>query len=149
MIEKEKPRVLFLCVANSCRSQMAEGIVRNMMGDEVDAYSAGAQPTTVNNFALEVLEEKGFDVSLHRSKSVEEFRGHEFDLIVTVCGEGEYSCPAWLDKGKKIHVPYPDPAAATGTREEVLNVFRGVRDSMIKKLLVEVVKNLKAVGAMK
>ncbi len=145
-MKDRKAKVLFLCVANSCRSQIAEGIVRNMMGADIEAYSAGSEPTVVNSYALEAMEEKGFDVSMHRSKSVEEFRGHDFDLVVTVCGEEETACPAWLDKGKKIHMPFPDPASEQGTREEVLNVFRRVRDTMIVKLLPEVYRNLKEIG---
>jgi arsenate reductase len=124
-------RVLFLCTGNSARSQMAEAIVNARMGQEWQAVSAGTQPTGyVHPNAIRVLAEMGIDISGARSKSAEEFRGAAFDLAVTVCDDAAENCPVWLGEGKRVHLGFPDPAKTTGTDEQVMTVFRKVRDGI-------------------
>ncbi len=126
-----KRRVLFLCTGNSARSQMAEGLVNHLLGDRWEASSAGTQPAGyVHPLALEAMAELGIDISAQRSKSVEEFRDAEFDVVITVCDDAARNCPVWLGKGKKVHLGFPDPAAGTGSDGERLEVFRRVRDGL-------------------
>lgn len=130
----EKRKVLFLCTGNSCRSQMAEAIVNARLGDEWEAVSAGTQPAGyVHPRALAVLSEIGIQHT-GRSKLADEFRGVDFDLVVTVCDDAAENCPVWLGKGKRVHLGFPDPAKATGTDEEVMNAFRRVRDDIALKV---------------
>jgi arsenate reductase len=130
-----KHRVLFLCTGNSCRSQMAEALVNSRMGGEWEAFSAGSHPTGfVHPKALQVLAEIGIQ---HQgwSKSMNEFQGQTFDLVVTVCDEAAESCPIWVGKGEKVHMGFPDPAEAIGSEEEILNTFRSVCGDMNRKVL--------------
>ena len=128
-------KVLFLCTGNSCRSQMAEAIV-NARYPEWQAFSAGTHPTgSVHPMAIRVLQEIGIQHS-GVSKNVEQFRGDEFDLVVTVCDEANEECPVWLGKGKRVHQGFKDPAKADGTDEERLAVFREVRDELLEKIPV-------------
>jgi arsenate reductase (thioredoxin) len=123
--------ILFLCTGNSCRSQMAEAIVNARMSDQWLAYSAGTAPTgSVHPNAIRVLEEIGIHHQ-GRSKSVDELRGIDFDLVITVCDSAAEECPLWLGPGKRMHHSFPDPAKATGNEEQTLTVFRQVRDDMI------------------
>jgi len=133
-IRIQKLKVLFLCVANSCRSQMAEGVTRHFLGGQFEAFSAGTMATYVNPNAIKVMNEIGIDISHHRSKEVAEFAEQSFDLVITVCEEGDAACPVWLGGGNKVHIPFYDPVRARGTEEEVLTVFRRVRDEMKEKL---------------
>lgn len=120
-------QVLFLCTGNSARSQMAEAIVNARMGDEWRAVSAGTQPTgLVHPKAKEALAEIGIEHS-GRSKHAAEFRDVPFDLVVTVCDDAAENCPVWLGQGRRVHLGFPDPAQATGTDVDVLDVFRQVR----------------------
>jgi arsenate reductase len=124
-------RVLFLCTGNSARSQMAEAIVNARMGDTWQAFSAGTQPTGyVHPYAIRVLAEIGIDISGARTKSAEEFRGATFDLVVTVCDDAAENCPVWLGEGKRVQLGFPDPAKASGTDEQIIAVFRKVRDDI-------------------
>ncbi len=134
-IRNQKSRVLFLCVANSCRSQMAEGLTRHYLGEHFEVFSAGYMSTYVNPNAIKVMSELGIDISHHRSKEVSEFQGEKFDVVITVCDEGDASCPVWLGEGNKVHIPFYDPVQARGTEEEVLSAFRRVRDEMKETLL--------------
>ena len=123
-------QVLFLCTGNSCRSQMAEAIVNAQLGDAWAAYSAGTQPAGyVHPLALQVLREIGIEHQ-GRSKSADEFRQMPFDLVVTVCDSAAEQCPVWLGKGRCVQHSFPDPAKAEGTDEQVMNVFRTVRDDI-------------------
>src|SRR5512136_1919453 len=123
-------RVLFLCTGNSCRSQMAEALVNHDLGQIWAAYSAGTHPAgLVHPMALRALAEIGI-AHQGASKSVDVFRGQSFDLVVTLCGEAEEDCPAWLGPGRRAHLGFPDPARATGSEEEILAVFRQVRDDI-------------------
>jgi len=129
-----KRRVLFLCTGNSCRSQMAEAIVSARLGDEWEAVSAGTKPTgSVHPKALAALAEIGIDHQ-GRSKSADEFRGVDFDLVVTVCDSAAEECPIWLGKGRKLHHSFPDPAKVRGTDDEIMAAFRAVRDAIDKEI---------------
>jgi arsenate reductase len=131
----EKLRLLFLCKGNSCRSQVAEALVKSRLGEAWDVYSAGSHPAGfVHTKALEVLAEIGIQHN-GRSKSMDEFRGQSFDLVVTVCDDSTEDCPVWLGKGEKAHLGFPDPAEATGSEEEIMNAFRSVRDDMATRIL--------------
>jgi len=126
-------RVLFLCTGNSCRSQMAEAIV-NARHPDWRAYSGGIRPIgVVHPMAIRVLREIGIE---HRgeSKSAEEFRDAVFDLVVTVCDEANEVCPVWPGAGRKVHETFLDPASATGSDDERLEVFRQVRDEMLRRI---------------
>ena len=125
-----KRKVLFLCTGNSCRSQLAEAIVNARLGDEWAAVSAGTYPTGfVHPNAIRVLKEIGIEHQ-GRSKNVDEFRTAPFDLVVTVCDSAAEECPVWLGQGQRVHLGFPDPAKTTGNDEEVLAVFRAVRDDI-------------------
>jgi arsenate reductase len=130
--------ILFLCVANSARSQLAEGIARSLAPAGLMVWSAGSRPTSVRPEAIAVLKEIGIDISAHRSKSVTEIPAAEVDVVVTLCGEEE--CPVFLGKAARLHWGLPDPAAVDGSEAERLAAFRKVRDelrSRIAALLTE------------
>ncbi len=127
-----KKKILFICTHNSARSQMAEGIVNALYGDKFEAFSAGTDPRGVNPFAIEVLKEIGIDISHHRSKSIEEFKGEKFDYVVTVCDNAKENCPYFPGGEKYIHRGFMDPASIEGTYEEKLEAFRKVRDEILK-----------------
>ncbi|MDY7039652.1 MAG: arsenate reductase ArsC [Chloroflexota bacterium] len=130
-----KKHVLFLCTGNSARSQMAEGLINHFLGDRWEAFSAGTKPAGyVHPLAVRVMAELGINISAQRSKSVDEFREAAFDLVVTVCDDAARNCPVWLGKGKRVHLGFPDPAAATGSEDERLEVFRQVRDGLRQKV---------------
>ena len=124
--------LLFLCVANSARSQMAEGLARARFGDRVRIASAGSSPATVSPFAIAALDEFGIDISGQRSKSVETIDPASVDLVVTLCAEEV--CPAFLGTARRLHWPLPDPAGAAGSDGEKLGGFRTVRDEIARRL---------------
>ena len=128
--------MLFLCAGNSCRSQMAEGLLRHMAPQVFDVHSAGVETHGLNPNAVDVMAEIGIDISHHRSKCTEEYARQTFDCVVTVCDDSENNpCPVFLGQaGKRLHVPVTDPAAATGSEEEILGVFRQVRDQIKAEL---------------
>ena len=129
-------QVLFLCTGNSCRSQMAEGLVNHYLSDEWRALSAGTKPAGyVHPMAIQVMGELGIDLSQQTSKSVDVFRRSAPDLVITVCSEADENCPVWLGKGPKVHIGFDDPAKAIGSEEERLAVFRRVRDEIRKQLI--------------
>ena len=129
-------KVLFLCTGNSCRSQMAEGLVNHYLGDEWRAYSAGTAPAGyVHPLAVRALAELDIDISRQRSKPADELRKTHFDLVVTVCDDAAENCPVWLGGGRKVHVGFEDPAKAAGSDEERLAVFRRVRDEIRREIL--------------
>jgi len=129
-----KKRILFLCTANSCRSQMAEGLINNFLGNKITAFSAGTNATNVNPTAIEVMQEIGIDISKHQSKNLTAFDGQSFDYVITLCGDANETCPLYIGGTKKIHIGFDDPAKATGTKEEVLHEFRRVRDDIKERL---------------
>ncbi len=135
-----KRKVLFLCIGNSCRSQMAEAIVNARLGGMWEAVSAGTRPAGyVHPKALAALSEIGIQYT-GRSKLADEFRGMDFDLVVTVCDSAAEECPVWLGKGKRVHRNFPDPAKAEGTDDEMMQVFRSVRDA-IEREIVAILEN--------
>jgi len=115
---------------------MAEGLVNHFLGDEWEAHSAGTVPAgTVHPLAVEAMAELGIDISHQRSKSVAEFRDAEFDIVITVCDDAAQNCPLWLGSGQVKHVGFADPAAATGSEEERLDLFRQVRDGIRREVI--------------
>jgi thioredoxin type arsenate reductase len=124
--------ILFLCVANSARSQLAEGIARSLAPAGLTVWSAGSRPTSVRAEAIAVLQEIGIDISTHRSKSVTEIPAAEVDVVVTLCGEEE--CPVFLGQARRLHWGLPDPAAVGGSQAERLAAFRRVRDELRKRI---------------
>jgi arsenate reductase len=131
-----RKRVLFLCTANSARSQMAEGLVNHFLSDRWEAYSAGTQPAGyVHPLAIRAMAELGIDISGQRSKSTDEFRDAAFDVVITVCNDAAQSCPVWLGQGHRVHIGFPDPVAATGSEEERFETFHRARDGLHRKVL--------------
>ena len=125
--------VLFLCVANSARSQMAEGLARKRFGDRVRVQSAGSRPSTVNPYAVEVMREVGVDLSAHTSKSVDGIDPASVDTVITLCAEEV--CPVFLGQATRLHWPLPDPASTEPLpREELLARFRAARDELDRRL---------------
>ena len=125
-----KKRVLFICTHNSARSQMAEALLRALYGEKYDACSAGTQPSQINPDAVRVMKEIGIDISRRRSKSVDEFRGWKFDLVVTVCDQARESCPLFPGAKNYLHQGFEDPSGFEGTEAEKLALFRKVRDEI-------------------
>lgn len=123
-------RILFLCVANSARSQMAEGLARDLLGPEFEVLSAGSEPTRVNPLAIRALAEVGVDISAHRAKGLEAIDPKAVDLVITLCAEEV--CPVFLGHARRLHWPLPDPAAAPP--ETALQRFRAVRDEIARRL---------------
>lgn len=130
----DRKRVLILCTGNSARSQMAEGILRRIAGDDFEVASAGVARSHVRPEAIKVMGELGIDISGHRSKSVDEFLGQEFDYVITVCDNANEQCPVFPGKTERIHWSFEDPAAAQGDEPERLTVFRRVRDEITARL---------------
>jgi len=126
----EKKRILILCMGNSARSQMAEGLLRHDGGDRFEVESAGTKPSHVRPEAIAAMRELGIDISGHRSKSVDEFTGQQFDYVLTVCDNAKESCPIFPGKTATIHHNFEDPAALQGSEEERLALFRRVRDEI-------------------
>jgi len=137
-------RVLILCTGNSARSQMAEGLLRSLSKSVVEAHSAGTHPSRVNPLAVEAMKEIGIDVSGHRSKSVEEFAGQRFDLVITVCDNAKESCPVFPGAPERLHWSYEDPAAVEGSREERLRAFRRVREGLTEEFQALLISRLGA-----
>ena len=130
----EAKRVLILCTGNSARSQMAEALLSHLGGSGYEVFSAGTHPSVVNPLAIDAMREIGIDISQHRSKSVDEFVNEEFDYVITVCDRANESCPIFSGHAKRVHWGFDDPAAAQGTDENRLSVFRRVRDEITERL---------------
>jgi arsenate reductase len=128
-----KPKVLFLCTGNSCRSQMAEGWAHHLKGGEVEAYSAGVEPHGMNARAVAVMREAGVDITGQRSKHVDELKDVPFDYVVTVCGHANETCPMFPGNTKVVHVGFDDPpqlAKNAASDDEALGHYRRVRDEI-------------------
>lgn len=126
-----KPTVLILCTGNSCRSHMAEGILRAAAGQLLEVQSAGSEPAgQVHPLAIQVMQEIGIDISKHRSKHLKEFLDRRIDTVITVCGKADQVCPVFPGQASRHHWGFDDPAKAQGSPEEVLQVFRRVRDEI-------------------
>jgi arsenate reductase len=129
----KKKRVLILCTGNSCRSQMAEGVLRHFGGDRFEVFSAGTKPSQVNPVAIQIMKEIGIDISAQRSKHVDEFKGQKFDYVITVCNNAKESCPVFVGGGNFLHWPFPDPPHNQEINDRVINGFRQVRDMICEK----------------
>jgi len=128
-----KPRILILCTGNSCRSHLAEGILRQAAGNFLEVASAGSKPAGfVHPLAIRAMQEIGIDISEHTSKSMNDFLSSQIETVITVCGNADQACPVFPGQVNRHHWPFDDPAHATGTEEEQMEVFRRVRDEIKK-----------------
>jgi arsenate reductase len=133
-MNEDKYRVLVLCTGNSARSQMAEGLINARLADRFVAFSAGTQPAGyVHPQAIAALREIGIDIADQRSKPADEFRDTPFDVVITVCDDAAENCPVWLGRGQRVHIGFPDPAAAA--LDEQAMQFRAVRDAIQDQIL--------------
>ena len=133
MSNKLKPLVLILCTGNSCRSQMAEGILRASAGEMIRIESAGSAPTgQVHPFAIKVMNEIGIDISEHRSKHFSEFLDTPVHTVISVCGNADQACPMFPGMVRRYHWAFDDPAKVEGSENDVLSVFRRVRDEIAR-----------------
>lgn len=130
----EKRRVLILCTGNSARSQMAEGLLRELAGARFEVESAGTRPAGLRPEAVEVMREMGVDISGQHSKSVDEFAGRAFDYVITVCDDAREECPVFPAGTERVHWSFDDPAAVGGDARERLDAFRRVRDEIAERL---------------
>jgi arsenate reductase len=125
-----KKRVLFICTHNSARSQMAEGLLNALPGNQYEAFSAGTEPSQVNPYAIKSMSEIDIDISMNRSKNIHEFKGMEFDYVITVCDNAKERCPVFPGGGKHIHKGFTDPSRTKGGNDQKLVAFRIVRDGI-------------------
>ena len=131
----DKPRVLFLCTGNSARSQMAEAFLRQYVGDRFEVYSAGLEPKGIHPLTRQVLAEVGLDISGQTSKDLGQFLGQvHFGYLITVCSNAEARCPVFPGMGFRLHWPFDDPAASTGSAVAQLAGFRRVRDEIAARI---------------
>jgi arsenate reductase len=128
-------KIIFLCTGNSCRSQMAEGFMRNMAGDKFQVVSAGVEPTQVNPYAIKAMAEVDIDISSHKSKSVNEFLNQKFDYVITVCNHARQVCPVFPGQNQDIHWDIEDPANFKGSEQDKIKFFRKIRDEIKEKCL--------------
>lgn len=129
----DKPTILILCTGNSCRSHLAEGILRAAAGEILNVQSAGSKPVGfVHPMAIKVMHEIGIDISKHRSKHLSEFLNQKIETVITVCGNADQACPIFPGQVNRHHWGFSDPASALVTEEEILKVFRQVRDEIKK-----------------
>ena len=126
-------KVLILCTGNSCRSQMAEGVLRHYGHDQFEVFSAGTKPSRVNPTAIAVMKEIGVDISGQRSKHVDEYKGEPFDYVITVCDSAKETCPIFPGATQQFHWSFPDPPQTDNVTEEVISEFRKVRDMIHAK----------------
>ena len=145
-----KPSVLILCTGNSCRSHLAEGLLRAVAGDLFEVHSAGSKPAGyVHPLAIRAMQEIGIDISAHRSKSMKEFMATPIETVITVCGVADQACPVFPGQVNRHHWPFDDPAHATGAEEEKLAVFRRVRNEIRRTLETYVAGRRDALKAIK
>lgn len=130
LMKEKKPKILFLCTGNSCRSQMAEGWGRHFAGDMADVHSAGLFPAGVNPLAVDVMAEAGVDISGQYSKGFDSLEGLNPDIVITLCDHAQSLCPDYPGASRKEHWPTFDPSQTLGTREELLPLFRETRDEL-------------------
>ncbi len=123
-------KVLVLCTGNSCRSQIAEGYLRHFAGGKAIIYSAGVETHGVNPKAIATMAEDGIDITAHTSNNITEYRGIDFDYVITVCDNAKERCPFFPSKAQKFHKNFTDPAKATGSEEEINKAFRSVRNTI-------------------
>ncbi|MCK9151081.1 arsenate reductase ArsC [Methanobacterium alcaliphilum] len=130
-----KNKVLFICENNSCRSQLAESLLREIYGDYYEVYSAGSDPKEINPITIEVLSGIGIDISEKKSKSLNDFKEYEFDYVVSLCGEEDEVCPVFINTRKHIHKGFRDPQAFTGDDAAKIKYFREIMNEI--KLWIE------------
>ena len=131
MEEEAKPLILILCTGNSCRSHMAEGILREVAGNVLNVQSAGSDPAGfVHPLAILTLAEIGIDISRHTSKHMNEFLSGNVETVITVCNNADQACPSFPGQSNRHHWPFPDPAKAKGTEAEIWNIFEQVRNDI-------------------
>ncbi|MHB8093113.1 MAG: arsenate reductase ArsC [Syntrophales bacterium] len=138
MTIRKKPKVLFVCIHNSARSQMAEAFLNHLAGDRFEAQSAGLEPGVLNPLAVEIMREAGLDISAKQTKGVFDFykRGAIFNYVITVCdAAGAERCPIFPGITKRLHWSFADPAALPGSREEKLEAARRIRDEIRQAVL--------------
>lgn len=129
-MNRQPLRVLFLCTGNSCRSQMAEGLVNAAFAGRIQAFSAGTDPHGLNPLAVQVMAELGIDISGHSSDHISRYQGQRFDYVISLCGDANEKCPLFFGGVKRLHLGFPDPPKASGSPEEVLAVYRQVRNAI-------------------
>lgn len=131
-MEKDNPkkRVLFMCIHNNCRSQMAEGFFNDFYGENYDVYSAGSDPREIDHKTVQVMAEIGIDISMQTSNSLKEYNGHEFDYVITICGNPYKACPFFIGGKKYFKKPFVDVTAFKGTEEEKIEFLRDIRDEI-------------------
>src|SRR3954465_14409961 len=130
-------RVLFLCTHNSARSQMAEGLLRQLGGDRFEALSAGTEATQVRPLAIQAMAELGIDIAQQESKTLDRYLDQPFDLVITVCDQAAEACPVFPGAKQRLHWSFPDPSKATGSQERQLAVYRQVRDDIARHIRAE------------
>ena len=137
-------KILILCTGNSCRSQMAEGFLKSF-DSNLEVYSAGTNPSNkVHPKAIQVMNELGIDLSKNYPKKVDQFLGYSFNYVITVCDNAKETCPVFIGKvGKQLHIGFEDPAVAAGTEEQILAVFRKIRDEIRERLFQFYTTNIK------
>ena len=135
----DRKRVLFLCTHNSARSQMAEGLLRNLAADRFEVFSAGTEATRVRPEAISVMAEIGVNISSQASETLERYLGATLDLVITVCDDANEACPVFPGATERLHWSFPDPSKATGGYEERLHTFRNVRDEIRARIESELV----------
>lgn len=140
-------KTLFLCTGNSCRSLMAEGLLRHLGQNRFVAFSAGTHPKPVHPQAIRAMQEIGIDISGQTSKSLDQYLNDHFDLIITVCDRAQEHCPVFPGEAERIHWGFDDPAEATGTEEERMRVFRRVRGEIQGRIRLLLSLEKYAVGA--
>jgi arsenate reductase (thioredoxin) len=133
----EKIRILFLCTHNSARSQMAEGLLRDLAGDRFEAFSAGTEATHVRPLAIRTMEEIGVDISRQESKTLDRYLDQPFDYVITVCDDANEACPYFPGAMSRLHWSFEDPSKAEGSEEERLEVFRSVRERIKDRMQAE------------
>jgi arsenate reductase (thioredoxin) len=133
----EKTRILFLCTHNSARSQMAEGLLRDLAGDRFEAFSAGTEATHVRPLAIRTMEEIGVDISRQESKTLDRYLDQPFDYVITVCDDANEACPYFPGAMSRLHWSFEDPSKAEGSEEERLEVFRSVRERIKDRMQAE------------
>ena len=127
---KDKIKVLFLCTGNSCRSQIAEGWARHLKSNVIEAFSAGISPIGVSRQAIKVMAEAGVDISMHHSEQIDDYSEIDFDYVVTLCENAAENCPVFSGEARIVHRSFNDPYFATGGEEQIMAVFRKVRDDI-------------------
>ena len=137
----DRLRVLFLCTHNSARSQMAEGLLRELAGDRFEVFSAGTEATSVRQEAISVMAEIGVDISAQESKTLERYIDEPLDLIVTVCDDANEACPVFPGAKERLHWSFPDPSRIEGDEEERLAAFRKVRHEIRARIEDELVED--------